>query len=371
MKIAIVVPGGVDRSGEYRVVPALLALVKRLATRHEVHVFALQQEDRPGVWPLLGATVHNIGRAGAATVRVARAIGALGREHRAAPFAVVHSIWSGSSGLVAVAVGKLLGIPSVVHVAGGELIALQQIHYGGRLRASGRVREAVVLRGASAVTAASEPILAELAALGVQGRRVPLGVDLETWPPREPAARNTGAPARLIHAASLNGVKDQPTLLRALALLAADGVQFNVDIVGGDTLGGRMQALAQELKLAPRITFHGFRTHAQLYRLFERADINLVSSLHEAGPLVVLEAAALGVPTAGTDVGHVAEWAPDAASAAKPGDAPALAAAIRRLLDDEPLRLRIATEARLRSLLNDADHTAVEFERLYAHLGAR
>jgi glycosyltransferase involved in cell wall biosynthesis len=199
---------------------------------------------------------------------------------------------------------------------------------------------------------------------------VPLGVDLDVWPPREPVARDARVPARLIHAASLNGVKDQPTLLRALALLAADGVDFNVDIVGGDTLAGRVQALAQELGLAARTSFHGFRTHAQLYRLLERAHVNLVSSLHEAGPLVVLEAAALGVPTAGTAVGHLAEWSPSAAFAVPPGDAPALAAAIRRLLDDEPLRLRIAAEAKRRSLAHDADHTAARFERLYAELGA-
>jgi glycosyltransferase involved in cell wall biosynthesis len=203
------------------------------------------------------------------------------------------------------------------------------------------------------------------------GRRVPLGVDLETWPPREPIARETNAPARLIHVASLNTVKDQPTLLRALARLAADGVQFHADIVGADTLGGRVQALARDLGLAQRTTFHGFRTHAELHSLVEQAHVNLVSSSHEAGPLVVLEAAALGVPTAGTAVGHIAEWAPAAALAAPPGDAPALAAAIRRLLDDEALRLRMAAKARRRSLAEDADHTTAEFERLYAELGAR
>ena len=61
MKLALVVPGGVDRGGEFRVIPALLALIERLACTHEVHVFALQQEAVAGRWELAGATVHNIG----------------------------------------------------------------------------------------------------------------------------------------------------------------------------------------------------------------------------------------------------------------------------------------------------------------------
>jgi hypothetical protein len=31
LKVALVVPGGVDRSGDYRVIPVLLALIERLA----------------------------------------------------------------------------------------------------------------------------------------------------------------------------------------------------------------------------------------------------------------------------------------------------------------------------------------------------
>lgn len=73
MKLALVVPGGVDRSGEARVIPAILALAGRLARRHEVHVYALRQEASPGEWMLAGARVHNIGD-GATRLRAIRAI---------------------------------------------------------------------------------------------------------------------------------------------------------------------------------------------------------------------------------------------------------------------------------------------------------
>ena len=74
---------------------------------------------------------------------------------------------------------------------------------------------------------------------------MPLGVDLRAWPPLPPRCRRTGR-ARLIHVASLNRVKDQPTLLRALTVLAEKGLDFQMDIVGVDTLGGEIQRRAHD-----------------------------------------------------------------------------------------------------------------------------
>jgi glycosyltransferase involved in cell wall biosynthesis len=363
MKLAMVVPGGVDRSGELRVIPALLALVERLARLHDVHVFALRQEAVADHWKLAGATIHNIGDG---WTRV-RAIAAIRAEHQRAPFDLVHAIFSGSCSLVAIAAAGLLRLPSLVHVAGGELVALHAIGYGGRRKWRGRVREALVLRQADIVTAASAPIIDSLQALGVRALRVPLGVDLRAWPPLAPR-RRSAARARLIHVASLNRVKDQTTLLRALAILAEAGLDFGIDIVGVDTLHGAMQRLARQLGLERRVRFLGFRTQRELRPLMEAADLLLLSSLHEAGPLVLLEAAVAGVPTVGTAVGHLVEWAPSAACAVPVGDRIALARAIQRLLGDENLRLHLAEAAQHRALREDADGTAHTFDALYQSL---
>lgn len=365
MKLALVVPGGVDPSGEYRVIPALLALIERLSVHHEVHVFALHQESAPGTWDLLGARVHNIGR-GATRMRAIRAII---REHRSSPFGLVQAFFSGACGLIAVSAAHVLGIPSAVHVAGGEPVRLPDIRFGGRLRWRGRLQERVVLGAAAALSAASAPQLELLARLGVAARRVPLGVDcVQTWPARAPVMRREGEPARLLHVASLNAVKDQPTLLRALAQLAQGPDTFCMDIVGEDTLGGAIQRLAREFGLADKVRFHGFMTQRQILPLMQAAHVLVVSSRHEAGPIVVLEAAALGVPTVGTAVGHVAEWAPDAALAVPVGDWQSLAAALHLVLNDETLRLRLAQAAWARAVREDADYTAGCFEAIYKEL---
>jgi len=365
MKLALVVPGGVDRSGEFRVIPVLLALIGRLARTHEVHVFALRQEAAMGCWELAGATIHNIGDG---WTRL-RAIAAIRTEHRRAPFDLLHAIFSGSCSLVAVAAAKLLRLPSLVHIAGGELVALHGIGYGGRRRWQGRLREAVVLRAADAVTAASAPIIDALQALGLAALRVPLGVDLQAWPATAPRWRGEKR-AQLIHVASLNRVKDQRTLLQALTVLAKTGLDFHMDIVGVDTLQGEIERLATHFGLERHVRFLGFRTQRELRPLIESSDVLVMSSLHETGPVVLLEAAVAGVPTVGTAVGHLTEWAPSAARAVPVGDWNALAEAIRQVLADEELRLRLAYTAQRRAIAEDADHTARAFEALYLQLRA-
>lgn len=366
MNVALIVPGGVDRSGEYRVIPALLALIKQLTPHHELHVFALLQEPMRGDWMLAGAHVHNIG---SKCTRL-RAFMAILREHRVAPFDIVHSIWSGACGVVAVSAARILRIPSVVHIAGGELIALPDINYGGRLSWKGRLQEALVLRAAAALTAASSPILAELAALGLSAHRVPLGIDLSEWPPGPAVRRDTREPARLIHVASLNRIKDQATLLRAIATLTASGLNVYLDVVGEDTLHGEVQSLAHSLGLAKRIEFHGFLPQRQLRPLVEAAHLMIMSSRHETGPVAMLEAGAVGVPTVGTAVGHIAEWSPSASIAVPVGDWKALGAAIRRVLEDEDLRLRMAQAAFHRATHEDAAYTALQVQNLYRKLTA-
>jgi glycosyltransferase involved in cell wall biosynthesis len=64
-------------------------------------------------------------------------------------------------------------------------------------------------------------------------------------------------------------------------------------------------------------------------------------------------------------VGHLVEWAPDAAIVVPIGDSVALAGAIGRVLEDDDLRLRMAHAAQARATQEDADFTARRFQDLY------
>ena len=365
MKIAMVVPGGVDRSGAERVIPVLLWLIERLVRAgDEVHVFALNQEPEPGQWRLLGATVHNAGR----SPRRLRSLSSMLREHRRAPFAVVHAFWAGAPGQVACLFASMIGVPFVVTLPGGDLARVPEIGYGAQLRWRGRVATRFVLARASAILAPSEWLAAEARAQGWSPILCPLGVALDRWPPSQPRRREEGAPLRLIHVASLNRVKDPFSLLDAIRLLADRGLDFTLDVIGEDTLGGAVQRHCSALSLDDRVTFRGFLPTDQLRPEFERADLLVMSSLHEGALMVMLEAAVAGVPVVGTSVGYIADWAPGASIAVPVRDPAALAEAIAIFAGDEEHRLRLAHAAHARAIAHDADAYAAQVRGIDAHL---
>jgi glycosyltransferase involved in cell wall biosynthesis len=363
VKVALLVPGGVDRSGTHRVIPCLLWLIERLARAVELHVFALKQEPRPARWPLLGAQVHNIG----ARPRSVRTLAAVAAEHRRAPFDVLHAVWA-TPGAVAATVGSTLRIPVLLHVTGGDLVALPELHFGLRSTMRGRIQLRIAVAGADRVTTPSAAMVQAAARLGVTAERLHLGVALDRWPPAPPRPRDPLRPARLLQIASLNLVKDQQTLLEAARRLLEWGRPFRLDVVGQDTLGQQVQRAASRMGLDGCVRFHGFLPHTTLRTFVDASDLLVVSSRHEADPTALLEAAVAGVPTVGTAVGHLLEWAPDAAVAVPVGDPRALAEAILGLLANESRRIAVARAAQAKAVREDADWSAARVLRIYDEL---
>lgn len=361
MKLGVLVPGGVGRHPEDGTIPCLRWLIERLAREHEVHVFARLGARPKAPYTFLGATMHPA----PARPRRLRMLAGVVAEHRREPFDVLHAFWVVPQAVIAACAGKLLGCPMVAHVTGGELVTLPDIGYGGRRTWRGRMWVRIGLSGATRITAACAPIVHDLHALGYVAEQIPLGVDVTHWPLVAPRARPPGRTPRLVHVADLNRVKDQPTLLLAARRLADCGVDFRLDIAGEDTLSGAVEALARQLGLGDQVHFHGRLPHEQLHALVKEADILCMSSRHEAGQLVVLEAAIAGLPTVGTAVGYIAEWAPDAAVAVPVRDAHALADEIVKLLQDDERRLGLAHAAQRRALACDVDWTARRLESLY------
>ena len=84
--------------------------------------------------------------------------------------------------------------------------------------------------------------------------------------------------------------------------------------------------------------------------------------------MATLEASGCGVPTVGSAVGYIADFAQDRAAAVHPGDPPQLADAIVALLSDRPRREAVARAARTWTLEHNADWTARRFEQIYGGL---
>ena len=364
MKLAILLHGGVDRSGEQHVIHAFLWLIERLVRNHEVHIFAFNQETDPGEWDLLGAHVHNVGTTRGWRRRLFNGFAAV---HRTAPFDVIHGIFSWG-GTYAALLGARHRVPVLYHAEGGDLVGFTDIGFGARCTARGRIAQRAAVRGATRVSVPSVYMQRLAADLGIDAEVVPVGIALDRWPPTPPRAQSSDRPVRLLHVADLRRVKAQDVLLKAANLLHEDGLDFVLDIVGLDTMSGALQRSEDAVALGDTLRFHGHLGRNALRSLMLEADVLLVSSRHEGGPFVLLEAALVGVPTVGTAVGHIFDWAPRAAVSVPIGDAEALARETAALLADEPRRLDIANEAQRRAIAFDSDYTASAFERIYDEL---
>jgi len=375
MRIGLVVTGGVDRSGRERVVPSLLWLVERLARRHDVHVFALHYYPEACVYPLRGATVHDLGRVegppGLRLFRIQRRLAAAVESlTTSGRIDVLHAYWAMPAGAAAAGVGRRAGIPVVATFDSGELIALDDIGYGLQRRWIDRRTVAGIVQRAARVTVTTSFMKQMASAIAPAARVdvVPIGIDLAEFPLTQ---RPEGPPWRLLRVASLNRVKDYPMLLRALARLIPILPGIHLDVVGEDTVDGSVQELARTLGVDAHMTFHGFQPTAALASFYARAHLHVVSSRHEAAGIVVLEAAASGVPTVGTRVGFLADWAPESVErgvAVPVGDDAALAQAVVDLVSDRPRREQIAANAREWAVAHDAEWTARQFERIYAEV---
>jgi len=376
MRILLITPGGVDRSGRERVIPVLLALIQRLARRHQVLVVALGQEPQPCCYALGGARVVNLVMdAGPLPgvgwlVRWRRFKQALGVH--GGNYDVVHAFFIGGPSQLALMAGHLLGAPVVVSVGGGELVRLPQIPYGGGCGLAGRLQATLAIKGAQAITVGSRYAMEPLRSRRPDARWVPLGINFRQF--YSSATRPAGPPWRLLHVASINRVKDQGTLLKALRLVMDAGgltpslSMVHLDLVGEDTLGGRLQQLAADLGIAGAVRLHGFRPVDEIIPLYHQAHLYVQSSLHESQGVALCEAAAAGVPTVSTAVGLAAELAPDAAWVVPRGNAPALAEGIISLLTDRERRERLGRTAQVWAEAHDADWTARVFQEIYASL---
>ncbi len=364
MRIALVATGGFDRSGRVNVIPALLALVERLARENDVVVYVLQYHDEPCRYQLLGATICDLGRPAGLLNQYRAARAAVARD---GPFDVIHGYWAVPAGFVAAAVGRRLGIPSVVTCDSGEFVALPSIGYGQQLRIRSRLAVGAATRLATSVTVCTT-FQAQLALQnGIKARVIPIGVDTQIFTPTA-SPRDVTPPFRLLHVASLNPVKGQAVLLEALRELVREGLDVTLQIAGEDTLGGALRGAATRLGIADRVRFLGYLSSHDLVPLYHSTDLFVLSSLHEAAGVVLLEAAACGVPVVGSAVGFLADWSPDAALTVPANEPRTLATAIGALLTDPHRRHAQAARARAFAVAHDADWTAATFRTHYAEL---
>jgi glycosyltransferase involved in cell wall biosynthesis len=200
--------------------------------------------------------------------------------------------------------------------------------------------------------------------------RVYNGIDLDTFPFAAPHER---API-VVAVGRLVEKKGFEVLLDACAVLARTGRPFACDVVGGGPLEGDLRAQASRLGLDEIVRFHGPLPQGEVRDLVAKgAALAAPCVVGEDGnrdglPTVLLEAMAVGTPCVATPVTGIPEVVRqgDTGLLVPERDPSALAAALARLLDDDGLRVRLATRAR--ALVEEAFDIRHQAARLAALL---
>lgn len=231
---------------------------------------------------------------------------------------LVHAHW-----LLTALVARFGGRPFVVTLHGSiRFAALSDVELARRRPWLARL----LLRPAAAVICVSETIAAAMREAGLAPVVIPNGVRVPESV--APAAE----PPEVLYVGRLSPEKNIETLVEALADLRL--------VVAGD--GPLRSLVPQALGAVP---------HAEVERLLERASLLVAPSEREGFGVAAAEAMAFGRPVVAAAGGALLELVSDGETGllVPPRDAPALRAAVERLLADAELRERLGSAARERA----------------------
>jgi glycosyltransferase involved in cell wall biosynthesis len=260
-----------------------------------------------------------------------RALWRLARLVRAWRPDVVHSHMVHAN-LMARALRLIAPVPVLVST-------IHSVHEGGRLR---MIAARLTSRLVDHVTIVSQAAADRYVGDGIVPRHlvsvVPNGVDTELIRnvpagSREALRASLGLRDRFVWLAvgRFEVPKDYPNMLRAFARCSREHPDSVLLLVGRGSLQAATEALAVELGLGDTVRFLGVRPDVPL--VMSAADAYVLSSAWEGMPMVLLEAAAAGLPIVATAVGGNREVVLDGESGllVPPRDDAALAAAMARL----------------------------------------
>jgi glycogen synthase len=272
-------------------------------------------------------------------------------------------------GPVAWALRRRHGTPYIISLRGGDVpgfnwapgIGLYHVLSAPAIRFLWWRAAAVVANGAGLKR------LAERAAPGLAVPVVPNGVDTVLHAPGAAAGKaSASGPPEILLVGRLVHQKGADILLRALG--AIRDMTFSLRIVGDGPDRAALERLASQQQIADRVAFVGWVPREEIAAHYHRADIFAFPSRIEGMPNVVLEAMAYALPVVATDVDGNRDVIGDERTGVlvPPEDPALLAAALRRLLTEASLRLRLGTAARAHVVRN---HTWAASARSYLELG--
>ena len=169
------------------------------------------------------------------------------------------------------------------------------------------------------------------------------GVDTDLFYPAPTSSAHK--PFRVISVSRLIKLKGFQYLIEAMSSFQPEECQLT--LIGTGSYEAELRALTQQLGVEDRVTFAGYQSHAVLPEMMHQADVFVLPSYGDSYASAFLEAMACGLPVVGADVGGARELIRSGENGllVPPHDVDAITDAIRALMRDEQLRLRLRETA--------------------------
>lgn len=172
---------------------------------------------------------------------------------------------------------------------------------------------------------------------------------------------------RILFVGRLTTEKHIDVVLKALSQLDP-ALDASFDIVGGGDQRAKLEALAQQLGVASRVTFHGHASEEDLRALYSRASVFAIASIAELQSIATMEAMASGLPIVAANAVALPHLVHDGENGYlfEPGDADELAARLTDVLTAAPDERTRMQQASLDAVaVHDITRTLDTFEALY------
>lgn len=134
-------------------------------------------------------------------------------------------------------------------------------------------------------------------------------------------------------------------------------------IVGKGSHTTELKDLIKELKISQSVTFHGFVSEKKKYQLLSKSWALLSTSLREGWGLNVNEAASVGTPTIAYTIPGIIDTVIDDKTGllTQTNNPPSLAQLMIKLIDNNKLRYRLSTQAKINAKQFNWNKTAKQF----------
>jgi glycosyltransferase involved in cell wall biosynthesis len=274
---------------------------------------------------------------------------AASRLARTGGFDVIHAFWPIPQGLLGLAAKRASGLPLVSTFFGVELTWMErQFPFLAPL-----LRR--IVRGSDAVTAISTYTADRLRRVvpGVEPAVIPFGAAIDAPPSLPEPRRDDGRPFELLFVGRLVERKGVHLLLDALATMPA-GERPVLRVVGDGPERASLEERAARLGLVDSVRFDGFVSTEALKAAFAQCDAFVLPAVIDAKGdteglgVVLLEAMVNGKPVIASAAGGIVDIVRDGRNGflVPPGDAPALADAVRACIADPERARRMGMQGR-------------------------